>query len=205
MEGGEKRESKVKLNESSRSFLDTLLEEISTLDNNWISSRGKGEGVVVYTLGSGASNVETAAITFLFPQSSRVAVDIDNIGRLMAEHYGFYFLRRSAREPTIYDHERGGQPDLVIIRNPSPRDREMWKEAIRLAWDKMKEGGILYMTASLISDRDIFSEVLKESLNLSDEEVLWKINSRPLGTDSFPDSFVIALIKKSKGTQPQPT
>lgn len=182
---------------NAEKFLHTFTKQVN--DPGWIEIRRQnGADTVVYTLGSGSSNVETDAINFLWPNAKKFAVDPDNTGKMAAEYFGFNFITKSATDPTIY--QEGGQelnPDLVIIRNPKPTgDSEMWTEAIRLAWEKMKPGGILYVTASS-NEREKNSEILSNALNKSEEEFIdsWKVNPQTLGLGAFPDQIVICLKK----------
>lgn len=194
METGSER-GKGELTENGRKFWETFIEVLSKIDPSWVKRmEEEGSKAVFFILGSGASDAETSALTQKFPKALRFAVDINPDSGPLVEFYGFSFIEASADDSRIY---QGRKPDLVIIRNPSPGDKEMWKEAIELAWSNMADGGILYLSSSHF-DKSIVSEMISFALGIDKDVVEGKwLQNKNLLSGAFPDNFVICFQKPS--------
>jgi hypothetical protein len=194
--GDEEKEIRLK---DARRFYDTFKTQVDLADSEWINRvKDKGNDATVYSLGIGASIVETEAMRYLFPEATKVGVDIDETGEFLAKRFGFKFVNKSADDENIYNIEgRDLKPDLVIIRNLKPaEDSKMWPDAIKLAWDKMLPGGILYMTASS-AEREIDSQIVSRALGIEQAEIekKWVVNLNTLKEGGFPDHIVLTLQK----------
>ncbi len=186
------------LTENGGRFWKTFTEAVAGVDPGWIERMGKkGKNAVFFSLGCGASDAETIALTVNFPEAVRIAVDINPDSKPLAEFYGFSFLEASADDPNIYN--QGGKvvkPDLVVIRNPSPANKEMWEEAIKLAWKNMADGGILYLSSSYF-DKHIISGVLSIALGVDKDDINKKWQHNPHALDSaFRDDYVVCFQKR---------
>lgn len=183
-----------KLSTNQRRFYHTFVEVVG---ENWINER-RGRKIVIFALGSGASNVETGALSCLFPQSDRIAVDLNPTGGLMARHFGFKFRNTSADDESLYSVF--DPIELVVIRNPDPRDIKeggLWERVLGLVWKKLNKGGILYITTSSEYERDVISLMLTRALGKEKIEIenSWRTNNNPLDPPDFSDKYVLAIQK----------
>lgn len=203
MEGNNETQTPPQIPEAKGSdaqkFLKTFTERVQQTEPEWIDQiKKRGAKAVIFTLGSGASNIETDAFKALFPLARKFAVDIDRIGDALAQYFGFSFIQASAANPEIY--LRDGEelrPDLVIVRNLKPeKDNSTWVNALRLAWEKLNTGGILYLTASK-NEPKIITNFLATATGIDHEELqkYWKPNPHQLSRSSFRDEFTLLLQK----------
>ncbi len=181
--------------ENIQRFLKTFM---GLAQKSWIEENESKNPFIVYTLGSGASYIELNSIKRIFPNILGLAVDINPDFAIFAEFFGFEFICDSAADEKIYTDEAGNviTPDLIIIRNPNPRDEKVWVEAVKLAWSKLKENGVIYITTSC-EEKEYISRILSNSLNkpISEIDEFWRKNSSPLKGVVFRDDFVFLLKK----------
>lgn len=202
MEGNSETQTPPQIPEAkgpdAQKFLKTFTERAQQTEPEWINRiKERGSEAVIFTLGSGASNIETDAFKALFPQARKFAVDTDRIGDALAQYFGFSFIHDSAANPEIYLRDREElRPDLVIIRNLKPeKNNPTWVNALRLAWEKLNNGGILYLTASK-NEPEIITNLLAQATGLDHEELkkYWERNPHRLSKSSFPDDFTFSLF-----------